>query len=525
MFFAPMFHGVMLMWFVMTVRKDDIAELTIDGVAFGGQGIARLDGLVVFVKGAVPGDRVKALIFRKKKAYAEAKIHEILVPSPDRIEAPCPYFGICGGCQWQYVTYERQLEYKRGHIEEALSHIGSLSGIEVRDPIPSEKRFGYRNKMEFSFSDRPWLPHTPAKIPSAFPLPPPLTPPARGGENNARGRGLSGGPSTTATRTCEPHPPLVEGGRADFALGLHVPGTFDKIIDVEACLLQQERGNEILREVKRLAGESGLPPYGIKSHKGFWRFLTLRHSAYHDEWMVNLVTSEMRNEVVLPLAQRLTALFPNVKTVVNNITAKKASIAVGERETVLAGDGILQDRIGASLFQISANSFFQTNSIGAERLYGKVAEFAELKGGETILDLYSGTGTIPIFLAHSARRVIGMEIVESAVLDARRNCQANGIQNCEFLLGDIRENLAFLTLRPEVMIIDPPRAGMHQEVLSRVLEIGAERIVYVSCNPATLARDLGLMQEHYHISEIQPVDMFPHTYHVESVAKLEKKNR
>jgi 23S rRNA (uracil1939-C5)-methyltransferase len=479
------------------MRKGDFIQLKIDRVAFGGQGIARADGLVIFVKGAIPGDRVNALIFRKKKAYAEAKIQEFLAPSPDRIEAPCPYFGICGGCQWQHVTYERQLEYKRGHVEEALSHIGSLSGIEVHDPIPSEKHFGYRNKMEFSFSDRPWLPLPPPKIPSISPLQ----------------RGEHG------------YPPLEKGDKGGFALGLHVPGTFDKIIDMEACLLQQERGNEILREVKRFASESGLPPYGLKSHEGFWRFLTLRYSTHLDEWMVNLVTSEARTEVLLPLAQRLAALFPNVKTVVNNITARKASIAVGEREVVLAGAGTIQDRIGPSTFQISANSFFQTNSLGAERLYGKVVEFAELKGRETVLDLYSGTGTIPIFLAGSARRVIGMEIVESAVLDARRNCQENGIENCEFILGDIRENLTLLRIQPEVMIIDPPRAGMHQDVLSRVLEIGAERIVYVSCNPATLARDLGQMEEHYHISEIQPVDMFPHTYHVECVAKLSRKNK
>jgi len=464
---------------MMAARKGDIVELHVDRVAFGGQGVARIEGLVIFVKGAVPGDRVRALIVKKKKAYAEAKILDLLNPSPDRIQAPCPYFGTCGGCQWQQVTYERQIEYKRGHVEEALSHIGSLSGIKVHDPIPSEKRFGYRNKMEFSFSDRPWL----------------------------------------------PNPPSEKGDQGGFVLGLHVPGTFDRIIDVEACLLQQERGNEILREVKRFAGESGLPPCGIKSHAGFWRFLTLRHSAYLDQWMVNLVTSESRNDVVLPLAQRLTALFPNVKTVVNNITARKASIAVGEREGVLAGDGILQDRIGISLFQISANSFFQTNSLAAEKLYEKVAEFAELKGGETVLDLYSGTGTIPIFLARSAKRVIGMEIVESAVLDGRRNCRANGIENCEFVLGDIRENLALFRLQPEVMIIDPPRAGMHQDVLSRVLEIGAERIVYVSCNPATLARDLGLMKEVYHIPEIQPVDMFPHTYHIECVAKLSRKSK
>ena len=320
-------------------------------------------------------------------------------------------------------------------------------------------------------------------------------------------------------------PPLEKGDQGGFALGLHVPGTFDKIIDVQACLLQQERGNEILREVKRYALESGLPPYGPKTHEGFWRFLSLRHSVYLDEWMVNLVTSEMRTDAILPLAKRLTGGFPNVTTVVNNITARKASIAVGEREVALAGPGTIKDRIGTSTFQISANSFFQTNSLGAERLYGKVVEFAELERKETVLDLYSGTGTIPIFLAKSASRVIGMEIAESAVLDARRNCQTNGIENCQFILGDIRDSLTRLRIHPEVMIIDPPRAGMHQDVLSRVLEIGAERIVYVSCNPATLARDLARMQEHYHITRIQPVDLFPQTYHVESVANLIKRGK
>jgi 23S rRNA (uracil1939-C5)-methyltransferase len=502
------------------MRKGDILDLHIDRMAFGGQGITRSDGLVIFVKGAVPGDRVRALVLRKKKAYAEAKIQELLVPSSDRIQAPCPYFGVCGGCQWQHVTYERQLEYKRAHVEEALSHIGSLSGIEVLDPIPSEKQFGYRNKMEFSFSDRPWLLHPP----------PPLTPPARGGNSKLTRMGISEDQRKGGTNSFLPldgggEVGVKENSSVKLVLGLHVPGTFDKIIDVDACLLQPERGNEILREVKRFAARSGLPPYGIKSHEGFWRFLTLRHSSYLDDWMVNLVTSGSKTEEILPLAQRLTTLFPDVQTVVNNITARKASIAVGEREVVLSGAGTIQDRIGSSTFQISANSFFQTNSLGAERLYGKVVEFAELTGRETVLDLYSGTGTIPIFLARSANKVIGMEIVGSAVLDARRNCQANGIENCEFILGDIRENLTLLRVHPQVMIIDPPRAGMHQDVLSRVLEIGAERIVYVSCNPATLARDLGQMHEHYHVLEIQPVDMFPHTYHVEAVAKLEKKSK
>jgi 23S rRNA (uracil1939-C5)-methyltransferase len=488
-------------------KKGDILELHIDRIAFGGQGVARAEGFVVFVKGAVPGDTVKALLTRKKTDFAEARVVEVVSPSPDRVDAPCPYFGTCGGCQWQHVRYNRQIEYKRGLVEEAMARIGGLSGVPVHDTIRSEKAFGYRNKMEFSFSDRPWLPNPP----------PPLTPlTSRSTGSRSRGRSREGGENDARGRESK-------GGRGDFALGLHVPGTFDKIIDVEACLLQQERGNEMLREVKHFARESGLRPYGVKSHEGFWRFLTLRHSSYHDEWMVNLVTSESRAKALTSLAKSLTTLFPNVKTVVNNITARKASIAVGEKEEVLAGAGTIQDRIGSSVFQISANSFFQTNSLGAERLYRKVVEFAELTGRETVLDLYSGTGTIPIFLARSARRVIGMEIAESAVVDARRNCKANDIDNCEFILGDIRESLTFLRIHPEVMVIDPPRAGMHQDVLSRVLEIGAERIVYVSCNPATLARDLGQMQEHYHVLQIQPVDMFPHTYHVESVAKLTRK--
>jgi 23S rRNA (uracil1939-C5)-methyltransferase len=236
--------------------------------------------------------------------------------------------------------------------------------------------------------------------------------------------------------------------------------------------------------------------------------------------MVNLVTSEERRGVVQPLAEALCHSFHNINTVVNNINATKAAIAVGHREVVLSGDGTLQDRIGPFRFQISANSFFQPNALGAEKLYQKVVEYAELKGSERVLDLYSGTGTIPIFISKQARAVIGMEIAESAVLDAQRNCEANGIRNCQFVFGDIRERLSSLTLKPDVLIIDPPRAGMHKDVLSEVIALGTERIIYVSCNPATMARDLGTMSQAYHIVEIQPVDMFPQTYHIEAIAKL-----
>lgn len=463
----------------MRKRKGQIIELHIENMAYGGQGVARLDGLVYFVRGTAPGDRITARVFRKKKGYAEARMTELLDPSPFRTPAPCPYSGHCGGCQWQHLPYDRQLTFKKEHVRDALERLGGLAHVPVLDVLPSERRFAYRNKMEFSFSDRRWL-----------------------------------------------LPEEMEKGETDrsFALGLHVPGTFHKVIDIDACLLQHPTGNEILKGIKKRCRNSGIPAYGQKSHLGFWRFLTLRHSEHHDQWMVNLVTSEENPCAVAPIAEDLCRSFPNVATVVNNITAKKAGIAVGDKESPLTGPGFITDRLGSYEFQVSANSFFQTNTPGAERLYRKVLEFAELKGTETVLDLYSGTGTIPIFLSNHAGSVVGMEIAESAVLDAGKNCAENGIDNCRFILGDIRESLHLLQEKPDVLIIDPPRAGMHKDVLAGVMEMQTDRVVYVSCNPATLARDLGVMNRDYEIVEIQPVDMFPQTYHIEAVARLVRRN-
>ena len=464
----------------MKVRKHDILKLSIDKMAYGGRGIARLDGFVIFVKGGVPGDRLTAQVSKKKKDYAEARMLELLAPSPERVQAPCPYSGYCGGCQWQSVRYERQLDYKKEHIEESMKHIGALKEVIVRDVVPSENEFAYRNKMEFSFSDRRWfLPH----------------------EMDRR---------------------EAEGG---FALGLHVPGTFHKVIDMDACLLQKEKGNEILQEVKKYTRDCGIPVYGLKTHEGFWRFLAIRYSTAFDEWMVNLVTSEERLEVVQPLADALVRKFGQVKSIVNNITGRKASIAVGESEIVLAGQRHIEDRIGPYIFQVSANSFFQTNSLGAQKLYQTVVDYAQLKGNEMVLDLYSGTGTIPVFLASRVQAVTGIEISETAVQDARKNCKGNSIDNCRFICGDIREKLPAITHKPDVLIIDPPRAGMHKDVLARVLALSPEKIIYVSCNPATMARDIGQMIQNYQVVEIQPVDMFPHTYHIEAVAKLRHRKK
>lgn len=310
-----------------------------------------------------------------------------------------------------------------------------------------------------------------------------------------------------------------------FGIGLHVPGTYHKVLDIERCHIQPETGNAILADVRRFIRDSGVPVYGLRSHEGFWRFLMLRHSVAFDQWMVNIVTAQAAREVVQPLADQLMATYPSIVSVVNNITARKAGIAIGESEILLAGNPCIHDKLGPYDFEISANSFFQTNTRGAEKLYGKVREYAQLTGRETVIDLYSGTGTIPIWLSDAAREIIGIEIVESAVADARRNCEKNGITNCRFMTGDIRDCLPALDRRPDVMIIDPPRIGMHKDVIQQVLALAPQRVVYVSCNPATLARDLGLLKEQYDIREVQPVDMFPHTWHIESVALLTAKHQ
>ena len=460
------------------MKKGQLITLEISHIAFGGKGLAKPDGFAVFVDKAVPGDVVQAQITRKKKNYAEARVVELLTASSDRIDAACPYSGYCGGCKWQFLDYEKQLVYKQQHVAEALAHIGGIENVPVHETIPSKRLFGYRNKMEFSCSDRRWV------------LP------------NEMDR-------DDLDRT--------------FALGLHVPGTFNKVIDTEVCLLHPTLGNDILAHIRQAIRGSGLPPYGLKSHAGYWRFVMLRNSAFYGHWMANIVTSYENAKVIGSLAQQLMERYPDVVSVINNITARKSSVAVGETEVLVAGEAFLKERIGSFEFIISANSFFQTNSVGAQTLYDKTREYAELQGHETVLDLYSGTGTIAIYLAESAKQIIGIEQVESAVRNAERNCRINQISNCRFVQGDIKDKLPLLTEKPQVVVIDPPRAGMHKDVIQQILRLAPERIVYVSCNPASLARDAAILAEAYDVLEAQPVDMFPHTYHIETVVKLGKR--
>ena len=461
----------------MALKKRKTYELEIIDLAFGGRGIAKPDGFPVFVDRGLPGDVVVAKISKKKKNFAEAKLVKFIEKSSLRKNALCRYSGYCGGCKWQELPYEIQLEYKKNHVAESLKHIGRLADVPVNDTVPSAKVFGFRNKMEFSCSESRWL--MPAELDD---------------------------------------PDAVKG----FGIGLHAPGTFDRVIDIEECLIQPEKGNEILAHVRRFIADSGVPVYGLRSHEGFWRFLMLRHSVAFDQWMVNIVTSEENSSLLTKLAGELTERFPEIESVVNNVTAKKAGIAVGDYETVLAKERCIMEKLGPYTFEISANSFFQTNTRAAETLYSIVSDYAALTGTERVVDLYSGTGTIPIWLSGRAESVMGIEIVESAVQDARNNARINRVENVEFVTGDILDALPQIQGDVDVMIIDPPRAGMHKNVVAGVLKAGPDRIVYVSCNPATLSRDLEMLAVQYEVKEVTPVDMFPHTFHIESVALLEK---
>ncbi|MDI6687383.1 MAG: 23S rRNA (uracil(1939)-C(5))-methyltransferase RlmD, partial [Desulfobacterales bacterium] len=404
----------------MTIKKGQILELRVSDIAFGGKGLARVDGMAVFVDGAAPLDLIDARIIKKKKSYADARIVSIKEPSPYRIDPPCMYSSYCGGCKWQFLAYDKQLEFKQKHVIDSIEHIGLIHDPAVHGTIPSSRTFEYRNKMEFTCSDRKWL------------LPDEMD---------------------------------KKDIAAGFAIGLHVPGTFNKVLDIKACLLQPKLGNYILEDVRNYIKNSKIPVYNLHSHIGFWRFIMLRHSAAYDQWMVNIITSEENRKVLQPLADLLMNKYPEIVSIVNNITARKAGVAIGEYEIPLAGDSCIKDKIGSCEFEISANSFFQTNTAGAEQLFRTVREYAGLSGKERVVDLYSGTGAISIFLADSAKEITGIEIVASAVADAQNNCKKNMVSNCRFIHGDIKDCLPQIAASPDVMIIDPPRAGMHKDVV------------------------------------------------------------
>ena len=457
------------------VTKNQEIELEIEKLAFGGKGLGRLNDYVIFVEQTLPAERVRVRITKRKSNYAEAKLLTILEPSPLRIAAPCPYFGNCGGCTWQNLAYENQLKFKKEQVQECLRQLAGLEECTVYDPIPSALIWGYRNKMEFSFSDRCWVM-----------------------------------PQERNNMDLKP----------DYALGLHVAGTHDKILNIDHCLLQNEFGNKVLKIVDNYCRREKLPVYNIKLGKGYLRFLTIRYSFYSHEIMVVLVTGTRSPLQLKPLVAELITELPQITSIVNAINTRPAQIAEGEEYIVIHGQDHITEKINGIVYKISANSFFQTNSYQAQQLYHVVCEYANLSGTEIVWDLYSGTGTIALLLASRARQVIGFELVAAAVEDAYFNSKENGVTNISYVSGDLLANLKNIEQSPEVVITDPPRSGMHTKVCAFLNECRARKIVYVSCNPATMARDIKLLNPNYRLNRVQPVDMFPHSYHIETVCEL-----
>jgi 23S rRNA (uracil1939-C5)-methyltransferase len=450
-------------------KRGEILSLTIDDLAFGGEGVGRTDGYVVFVPGGLPGDRVRVRLVQVRSRFGRGVIESIEQASPQRVDAPCPYFGRCGGCRLQHVAYDAQLAFKAKQVADALQRLGGLREAPLRPIIGADETFGYRNKMEF----------------------------------------------TVARTRSEP-----------MVVGLHEADRYDSVLDIDRCLLQSDRMNALLTEARAFFSERGLTVYEQVSGEGLLRFLMLREGKQTGELMTNVVTSAPAVSELAPLAERLAARVAGTTSVVMNVNPKKASVAVGVEEHLLGGRDHIREGMGGLTFQVSANSFFQTNTRQAERLFDLVMESTGLTGVETVFDLYSGTGAISLLLARRARWVYGIELVQAAVDDAGLNAAANGITNCTFLCGEVRFVLPSLIgkgVTAEVVVADPPRAGFHPKALHALITLGARRIVYVSCNPTTLARDLGeLVRGGYRLEWVQPVDMFPHTPHIEALARLER---
>lgn len=488
----------------ITLKRGEEIQLTIDDAAFEGKTVSRIDGFVVFVEGAVPGDVVTARVLKVKKNFAEAKVVSVERPSPLRTQPRCKHFGVCGGCKWQHVEYQAQLRFKHHHVVDAFERIGGFSNLNILPIIGSEEIYFYRSKMEYSFSEQQWL----EKLPHEE-------------EQMLKEEVVS--PLTSHFSLPTPFP---------LFLGLHVPQRYDKVLDIEECHLQSDVSNQILNFVRDFARRQNLPVYSSKADSGYFRFLVIRQSKRTNELMVNLVTFEDKPDILRRFTEELTKTIPAVTTVINTINSKKAQIAFGETEKIYFGSGVIHERLGNLTFTISTSSFFQTNTNQAELLYGVAKSFAELKATDVVWDLYSGTGSIALFISDAAKEVVGIESVESAVRDAERNAALNNVTNCHFVLGDLKDRLTkdkewMKTHRkPDVMIIDPPRSGMHPKVVEEIIDLAPPRIVYVSCNPATQARDVKMLcEQKYEIQKLQPVDMFPHTYHIENVCSLRLKNR
>lgn len=459
-----------------------VENVEITGVAAEGKSIARVDDMVVFIPYGAPGDVVNIKLDKKKRSYAEAHIVDIVKPSPDRVTPACEHFGVCGGCKWQHIPYESQLRYKRDQVVDALTRIAKVEIPEVNPTLGSKETFCYRNKLEYTFSCKCWI---------TF-------------EDLRSGREI-------ADRN---------------ALGFHIPGAFDKVLDIKKCWLQDDLSNRIRLFVRQYALAKGYEFYDIKAQQGLMRTLMVR-IASTGEVMLIVVFARPEQEKIDDLMGAIAAEFPEITSLLYVVNQKVNDTIADQEVITYRGRDYINEEMEGLQFRIGPKSFYQTNSLQAYELYKVARRMACLKPDDLVYDLYTGTGTIANFVARQVKKVVGIEYVPEAIADAKLNSEVNGIDNTIFFAGDMKDVLTdgFIAEhgRPDVMIIDPPRAGMHEDVVNVILNARPERIVYVSCNPATQARDLALMDSLYRVEEVQPVDMFPHTHHVENVVRMTRR--
>lgn len=453
-----------------------------------GMAVGRIDDKVIFVPFAVPGDIVDVRVVKRKRRFFEGKVLKVKAPSSKRVEPHCTHFGVCGGCRWQNMNYSDQLWYKQKQVSESLTRIGKIQEPRILPIIPSPETRYYRNKLDFTFSNHRWLTDADMAI-----------------DETSRGRD---------------------------ALGFHVPQFFDKVVDITECFHQKDPSNQIRNELRRYALGKGLSFYDVRIWEGLLRNLIIRNTEAGDLMVILVFRQE--DEAIKPLLDHVVATFPEITSLFCVINPKKNDTVFDLEFRLVHGEPYITEIMppfapgGTPLkFMIGPVSFFQTNSRQAFNLYRTAAEFAGFEGNETVLDLYTGTGTIANFIAPLVKRVTGIESVEAAVRDATVNSRINGLTNTQFIAGEAEKVFTADYVgshgKPDIIITDPPRNGMHENVVNTILELSPARVVYVSCNPATQARDLALMSGRYNLVKCQPVDMFPHTHHVENVALLKKK--
>ena len=458
-----------------------IEQLTVTGIADKGRGMLRgEDGRVIFVENAIPGDVVDVRVTKKKKDYLIVRPTRLVVPSPARTEAFCQHYGVCGGCKWQHVQYEAQLAYKHEVVETALRRIGKVQPEAFLPILGAPKTRQYRNKLEFSFCNKRWL---------------------------------------EAEELNDPNISAYED-----VLGFHRAGAFDKIVNITECHLMEEPVNPIRNTMRALAKEQGLEFYDVRKNTGYLRNVVMRRTSL-GQWMLIVVVNADDPDRLQPYLDGILAAFPDIHSLYYCVNTKVNDFILDLPITLYRGAERIEERLGDVRFTIGPKSFFQTNTGQAKNLYDRIVHFAGLTGTENVYDLYTGIGSIALYVAQHAGHVVGIEEVPEAIEDARANQALNENTNCTFYAGDVKDILttefAERHGKPDLVITDPPRAGMHEQVVRMFLELEAPRIVYVSCNPATQARDIGILSEKYEVKQVQAVDMFPHTYHIESIALLE----